>query len=254
MRRCAISSWSLDGLLRSGVPLLELPAQLRQHGITVFELCHFHLPTTEPAYLEALRKHLADAGVTLFSVLIDAGDITAPDDSQRAADVAFTEGWIRVAATLGAERVRIDAGQQEPTPAVLQRSAAHLHALAQYAAGQGVAVSTENWRLTSRESDDLLAILDQCPSPLGLCVDTGNAEATSDKYRTLTQLLPRATSVHFKARYTPEDRVDEDDVRRCLELMKATAFAGVVSLIYDRKQDEWKGIETLRRVLFPSAA
>jgi hypothetical protein len=37
MRRLAISTWSLDGILHSGVPLLSLPAQLVQHGITLLE-------------------------------------------------------------------------------------------------------------------------------------------------------------------------------------------------------------------------
>jgi sugar phosphate isomerase/epimerase len=253
MVRFAVSSWSLDGLLRSGVPLLELPAQLRQHGVTAFELCHFHLPSAEPAYLQALRERLAAAGVQLFSLLIDAGDIAAPDEGRRAADLAFTREWIAHAAALGAERVRIDAGQQEPTAAVIERSAAGLHALAQHAAALGLAVSTENWRATSREPEALLAILERCPSPLGLCVDTGNAEATGDKYETLARLLPRATSVHFKARYTPAGAIDRDDLRRCLALMEAAAFDGVVTLIYDRKQEEWGGIQALRAALSEGA-
>ena len=48
MRTFAVSSWSLDGSLQSGLPLLELPAQLAEHGISTLELCHFHLPSTEP--------------------------------------------------------------------------------------------------------------------------------------------------------------------------------------------------------------
>jgi sugar phosphate isomerase/epimerase len=253
MRRYAVSSWSLDGLLQSGTPLLDIPAQLKQHGIAAFELCHFHLPTSEPAYLQALRERLASSGVVLFSLLIDAGDIAAPEAAQRAADKAFTEEWIRVAAALGAERVRIDAGQQAPTQAVIERSAAQLHHLAQHAARLGVAVSTENWRATSREPDALLAILDQCPSRIGLCVDTGNAEATSDKYQTLARLLPRATSVHFKARYTPAGTVDHADIRRCCDLIDAAAFDGVITLIYDHKQGEWAGIQALRAALSPAA-
>jgi sugar phosphate isomerase/epimerase len=249
MAQFAVSSWSLDGLLRSGLPLLELPAQLQEHGIAVLELCHFHLPTTEPAYLQALRERLAAAGVTLFSLLIDAGDIAAPDDAQRAADLAFTRAWVDHAAALGAERVRVDAGQQQPTPEVIARSAAQLHALAQHAATLGVAVSTENWRATSREPDALLAILDACPSPIGLCVDTGNAEATSDKLETLARLLPRATSVHFKARYNQAGELDGDDLRRCLTLIRAHAFDGVLTLIFDRKQGEWDGIKALRSAI-----
>jgi sugar phosphate isomerase/epimerase len=249
MLRYAVSSWSLDGLLQRGVPLLEIPAQCQQHGITTLEVCHFHLPSTDAPYLQELRNRLADAGVELFSVLIDAGDIAAPDPAQRATDTAFTRNWIEIAATLGAGRVRIDAGQQPPNPEVIQRSAEQLHILAQYAGSRGVAVSTENWRATSKQPEALLAILDACPSPIGLCVDTGNAEATLDKYQALTQLLPRATSVHFKARYTPAGLTDNDDVERCLALFRAADFDGVITLIYDRKQREWEGIEQLRGAL-----
>jgi hypothetical protein len=66
MRRLAISTWSLDGILHSGVPLLSLPTQLVQHGITILELCHFHLPTTELAYVHAVREALQAAGVELY--------------------------------------------------------------------------------------------------------------------------------------------------------------------------------------------
>ncbi len=58
---------SLDGLLQTGVPLLDIPAQLRHHGIAAFELCHFHLPTTDTVYLQALRDRLAAACVDLVS-------------------------------------------------------------------------------------------------------------------------------------------------------------------------------------------
>ena len=251
MRRCAVSSWSVDGLLQTGVPLLDLPAHLRHHGFSAVELCHFHLPTTDAAYLQALRDQLAAARVELYSVLLDAGDIVSPDPAQRAADMAFTQQWIGIAAALGAHRVRIAAGQQPPTPEVIQRSAAQLHSLAQDAAASGVAVSTENWRTTAQEPEALLAILAACPSPIGVCVDTGNAEATRDKYQTLRQLVPHATSVHFKARSTSAGRIDHDDVQQCLALLDAVAFDGVITLIYEQKHHEWDGLRQLRNALSP---
>lgn len=253
MPRYAVSSWSLDGLLQSGVPLLDIPAQLQANDISTLELCHFHLPSIDTAYLHGLRDRLLDNGVELFSLLIDAGDIAAPDPEQRAAHTAFTRQWIDIAATLGAERVRIDAGQQPPSSEVIRRSAEQLDALTQYAASRGVAVSTENWRVTSQQPAALLAILDACPSPVGLCVDTGNAEATADKYQTLVQLLPRATSIHFKPRYSASGAIDTADVERCLTLFREAAFDGVISLIYDRKQHEWDGIGQLRHALDTAA-
>jgi len=251
MRRLAISTWSLDGLLQSGVPLLSLPAQLAQHRMTTLELCHFHLPTTEPAYVDGLRQALQAAGIELYSVLIDTGDITAPDLAQRSADIQTIRDWIGVAAALGAGGVRIDAGRQPPTPEVMEQSARQLRAFAQDAARHDLRTITENWHATSQEPAALLAILDQCDGQVGLCADTGNAEATADKYATLAQLLPRASSVHFKARYTSDGSIVMDDLERCFQLIEQARFEGVITLIYEGKGDEWAGVDQLRAALQP---
>ena len=251
MRRLAISTWSLDGLLQSGVPLLDIPSQLAQHSITALELCHFHLPTTEPDYLRALREALRAAGVELYRLLIDMGDIAAPDPNQRAADIGAIEGWIDCAAALSAGGVRIAAGRQPPTPKVVEQSARQLRAFAQRAAGHGLRTHTENWHKTAQEPATLLAILDQCEGQVELCADTGNAEATADKYATLAQLLPRASSIHFKARYAPDGGIAADDLQRCFELIEHAQFDGVITLIYESKQQEWAGVDQLRDALQP---
>src|SRR4051812_13050187 len=98
MRRFAVSSWSLDGMLRDGLALADLPAQLAKHSIGALELCHFHLPSNAPGYLAELRAALERARVELYSLLIDAGDITAPDPRQRAKDIAFIQAQVGVAA------------------------------------------------------------------------------------------------------------------------------------------------------------
>jgi sugar phosphate isomerase/epimerase len=251
MRRFAVSSWSLDGLITGGLPLAELPAQLAAHGIGVLELCHFHLPSTRPEDLEQLRAALAAAGVELYSLLIDAGDLTAPDPERRAADREFIRHWIGVAAELGAQQVRIDAGLQPPTPAVVEQSAQGLAALAREAAGRGLRAITENWHATSQDPAALLEILDRCQGLVGLCADTGNAEASADKYATLAQILPRASSVHFKARTDDAGAYDLGDLRRCIELIDEARFGGVITLIYGGKRDEWAEIERLREALQP---
>ncbi len=251
MTQFAISSWSLDGALQNGTPLLDVPAQMAQHGITTLEVCHFHLPSTDASYIQQLRNAIEAAGVELYSVLIDGGDIVAPDPEQRAADVKMTKDWIDIAAALGAQQVRVAAGRQPVTPDVIQTSAHNLRTCAQYASDKGLRTITENWLITSEQPDDLLAILDGCDGTVGLCADTGNAEATPDKYVTLEQLLPRATSVHFKAQYQQGGTINQDDAERCVALMEQAGFDGVVTLIYDRKQNEWAGIKRMRNVLQP---
>jgi sugar phosphate isomerase/epimerase len=250
MRRIAISTWTLHGQLQGGLALLDLPAQIAQRGIQALEICHFHLPSTTPAYLAELRQACHAAGVEAYSILIDTGDITAPDPQQRAADLQTIRNWIDVAAELGAGRVRIVAGMQAPTPEVIQRSVGNLRDLVDYAEQRGVKTITENWHATGLDPQALLTILDQCEGRVGLCADIGNAEGP-DKYATLAQLLPRASSIHFKARYTPDAQIEATDFTRCLELIAAADFQGIVTLIYGDTDREWAAVEQLFDALQP---
>ena len=250
MRRLAISTWTLHGQLQSDLALLDLPARIAQHGIPALEICHFHLPSTTPAYLAELRQACRAAGVETYSILIDTGDITAPDPQQRAADLQTIRSWIDVAAELGAGRVRIVAGMQAPTPEVIRRSVDNLRDLVEYAEQRGVKTITENWHATGLDPQALLSILDQCEGTVGLCADIGNAEGP-DKYATLAQLLPRASSIHFKARYTPTAGIEAADFARCLDLITAANFQGIVTLIYGDTDREWAAVEQLVEALQP---
>jgi sugar phosphate isomerase/epimerase len=246
--RFAISTWSVHGLLQSGLPLLDLPAQLANHGINSVEICHFHFPTTERPYLLDLESALREAGVELLTLLIDDGDIALPDATARAADLQMMRSWIEVASVMGAKRARIGAGVQKATSEVIERSAAALSELAEFAGGSGVDVITENWRTTGINTNALLEILDRCEGRVGLLADTGNAEGL-DKYDTLAKLLPRSVSVHFKARYRESGEIDRDDLERCVGLMKEAKFDGPVSLIYAETQNEWAGVDRLKEAL-----
>jgi sugar phosphate isomerase/epimerase len=241
----AVSSWSLDGLLQS-LPLLELPQHLRAHDISLLELCHFHLPNTDLEYLQSFKQALQHAEVKLWSILIDTGDIASPDDTKRNSDIEEIKHWTDVAAALGAERVRIVAGNQEPTPEVVQRSNKHLGEFIAYAKSKNIKASTENWQKTSLDADVLLQLLQNNPE-LGLCADIGNAEQTQDKYRTLKKLLPKASTVHVKARYD-NGQIEQRDLEMCMKLIKEAKFSGVMTMIYDKKQNEWEGVAQLKNV------
>src|SRR5689334_5001305 len=77
---------------RGNMTLLEVPAKLAEAGIHTLEICHFHFPSRDQNYLAELRAALDSAGVQLFSLLIDDGDIAHPTDSQR--DLEWIAGWI----------------------------------------------------------------------------------------------------------------------------------------------------------------
>lgn len=230
------------------LPLLELPAKLAAFGIHKLEICHFHLPTCEPAYLVQLRTALDDAGVTLWQLLIDGGDLTDPHYGER--DLAWIQEWLQVAATLGATRARVSAGKGEPTAENLATSRTALARLAVYAAAREVRLMTENWQNLLSTPTAVLTVLDGLDE-VGLLADFGNWSGPT-KYADLAAILPRAESAHAKAHFSAEGQIDRGDYEQCLVLCRQAGFTGPYSLIYDgANADEWAGLQAEKAVITP---
>lgn len=263
--RLAVSTWSLHRTLgrltpygpeangtapqRTATPgalsLLELPARLAAFGIRKVEICHFHLPSREPAYLRQLRNALESAEVTLWQLLIDAGDITHP--TQADAEMAWIEGWLDIAGVLGATRARVSGGKATANRQTLAASHAGLTRLADYAQKRGVRLMTENWQNLLTKPEYVLTVLDGLDH-IGLLADFGNWGGPT-KYADLAQILPRAETTHAKAYFTAPGVMDQADYVRCFELCQAINFAGPHSLIYDGPDnDEWAGLQLERAV------
>ncbi len=267
--RLSVSTWSLHRSLgkptfcgpesdatTGGIPtqaaafsLLELPARIAAAGIHTLEICHFHLPSRDPAYLQQLRTAIDAAGVELWSLLIDAGDITSTQHKER--DLAWIEAWLAVAGALGAKNARVIAGKQGPSPATLAMSEHHLRQLAVTARQHGVRLMTENWLNLLTAPEFVLMLLDKLAGEVGLCADFGNWQGDS-KYDDLAQIFPRADSCHAKCHFSGPGELDSTDFVRCLELCKAAGFAGPYTLIYDGPDaDEFAGLRLERELVLP---
>jgi sugar phosphate isomerase/epimerase len=232
--------------------LLELPARLADAGIHTLEICHFHLPSRDPGYLDELRQALTAAGIELWSLLIDGGDITDPQHAAR--DEAWIAGWLPVAQRLGAARVRVSAGKAAPTPETLAQSVAALRRLAAGAPGTGLRLMTENWHSLMQSAVEVNQVLDALDGRLGLCADFGNWSGP-DKYEQLAAILPAAESCHAKCHFAPDGTPDEADYTRCLDLTRAAGFAGPYTLIYDGPSaDEWAGLGREQMLVQPYLA
>ena len=287
MSRISTSSWSLHRTLGSppifgpGQPfpagvsgdgtiaLLELPAALVRAKIGVLEIVHFHFPTADAGYLDELKSAVGQAGIELFSVLIDAGDVTDPDDEARAEEMAWVRSWLDVAARLGATHARVVAGCQpvEPTRAadgaslldhpVIRRSARSLTELADYGGSIGVQVITENFRETTSRGDQVIAILELCEGRVGLCADFGNYSG-ADRYDELAAIFPWADSAHVKAIYDGDGNPDEDEFRHSLGMLAEAGFDGPMSLIFDtalhENSSEWDNLAKMKEVAAPFCA
>ena len=275
MPRLAVSSWSLRHTLWPTYPglaltpgdrapgrtfgpgslaLLDLPAAARAAGIGALDLCHFHVPRTDDAYLRELRDRLAAADARVLTLLVDEGDISAADPADRARALAQLRAWIDIAARLGARYARVIAGEQtaEADGGAIGRSAEGLAALAGYAGARGVGLLTENWRPLAMSPGALLAILAAAGDAVGLCADFGNYRGPG-KYDALRAILPRATTIHAHAAtaWLRPGGTDEGDLRRCLALARAAGFAGPYVLILESHgaDDEWAGIAGMAAIV-----
>jgi sugar phosphate isomerase/epimerase len=266
-RRLSVSTWSLHRTLgapssygpdasparlagqNGGLPLLELPEKLAAFGLRTVEICHFHLPSRDPGYLDELRGALAGAGVELFSLLIDAGDVADPVYGER--DRVWIEGWLAVAGRLGAQRARVVAGRASPSAESLARSETGLRHLAEVAQANDVRLMTENWLGLMCNAATVNHLLDALEGQVGLCADFGNWRG-ADKYDELAAILPRAESCHAKCYFDAAGGMDREDYVRCLELTQAADFCGPYTLIYDGPDtDEWSGLARERELVQP---
>lgn len=227
--------------------LIDLPAALAAHGYYTFEISHPHLPSREPAYLNELKAAIAEAGVKLLSVLVEAGDLTHPDHGAR--DQAWMADWIETAGALGAERARLIAGQAAYTPETLECSRAALQTLAQHGKDHGVRVTTENWFDLLAGPEAVCNLLDSLEGAVGFNLDFGNWEGPT-KYANLAAIWRYAETCHAKCAFLSEYVPDADDYNKCLDLARASGFPGPYTLIYDSSgPDEWKGLEIERSLV-----
>lgn len=254
--RLAVSSWSLHRrITQDGVPLLDIPAEAAAHGISKLEICHFHFPSTDLDYLQNLRAALNDAGVEFFTLLIDTGDVTASDRTQRTQDEDTIAGWLDVAGKAGATRARVIAGDAMPEPdgMALIISAAALGRLARRASDLGVRVVTENWHALLDRPQEVLELLEELEGQVGLMLDFGNWKGDR-KYADLPQIAPFASSTHCKAHYPAAGQIDLADFTRCLDICRNANFTGPHSLIFDgplTAGGEWESLDQMREIVLP---
>lgn len=248
--RLGVSTWSLHKSLTVGTPLLDIPAQVAAHGLSKLEVCHFHFPETSPAYLRQFRAALESAGVEFYTLLIDEGDLTHPDPTERARTLALMTHWLEVAAACGAGRVRVIAGDAPPSAEALALSVQGLTEVVRRAEAYGLRIVVENWHPLLEHPAEVLALLAQMPGKLGLKLDFANWNAPR-KYDDLVRIAPLAECTHAKAHFAAPGKMDRDDFTRCLNICREAGFTGPHILIFSDPGDEWQSLDMMREAVLP---
>jgi sugar phosphate isomerase/epimerase len=198
-------------------------------------------------YLAEFTEQREAAGVELWSLLIDDGDLNHPTESDAHRD--WILGWIDTAATLGAKNVRVIGGKQPQTPESLARTIAQFRILGMEAYVRGVRVLTENWFPTLSTPGALCEVIDTLNGAIGLTFDFGNWNGPN-KYERLTEIAHLADGCHAKCEFLEAMPATEDFVT-CLEITRAAEFSGPYTLVYAESGDVWGSLEAQRKLIEP---
>ncbi len=234
------------------IDLLDIPAKAAAHSFHEFDLSVYHLPSIEPGYLADVRAAFADAGVELFQLLIDTGDVDSSDPEERAAGVAHIKRWMDIAVELGARGVRYVPGDGEPSPETIRSSGEAFRELFDYAVDLGLKPATENYRNFNLKADNLLGVLERSERDYGVIADFGNARGPN-KYETLEAIMPRATSIHAWAEVDEKGDLISEDFQRCLTMARDAGFDGPIMLqsgypvdVFQRTREVWQRVDEMR--------
>ncbi|MCD9021757.1 sugar phosphate isomerase/epimerase family protein [Cohnella silvisoli] len=234
--------------------LLELPSEASGRGYQAVEVCHFHFPFTDAAYLGQLRNAFSDAGVSLDTLLLDYGDLTSTDDNRAIEDMKLYKEWIDIASLCGAKQIRLIAGEARPADeAAIKRSAAALVELSKYGDSRNVRVITENFKALTSKGESCLKLLALTEGSVSMITDFGNF-AGQAKYEEIAMTVPYSVSIHAKAAYDESGYPDEAEFMRCLEAVEAAGYNGAFVLIYDGPGNMWDGLDRIKRIVEPYIA
>ncbi|MBM7570137.1 sugar phosphate isomerase/epimerase family protein [Aquibacillus albus] len=231
------------------ISLLDLPKLAYVKGFKALEVCHFHFPRTDEGYLTALKQAFDRSGTLFYNLLIDYGDISSSDEKRRQSDVEFIKDWIDIASRVGAERVRVIAGEASPTDrGALVRSLESLKELIQYGKKKKVRIVTENFQPLASTAENCLFLKENVGRDLGLVTDFGNYQL-DNKYSQLEMTIPVSESIHAKPRYNENGELNEVEFCRSLDLLKKHNYEGPITLVAGGTKDQWEEIEQVKKIV-----
>src|SRR5262245_3678458 len=124
--------------------LFDVPEMLAdKYGVHKIEFQHYHIPSTEPSFLQELRAQIEKRKSRMTQINLEFGQLnmSAPELRNRLMAIDLTKMWVDHAVMLGAQRVMINQGQ--PTEENKSFGIPTLKTMADYGRSKGIIVSVE---------------------------------------------------------------------------------------------------------------
>ena len=213
-------------------------------GLDAIDLSILFIPERTLASAARLRRQIEAEGMRV-AMVTTYPDFTHPDCVQRLQELALEQEAIAIAAEVGAELVRVTAGQAHPETSIqagIDWAIEGLTRLAETTQSSGLTLAYENhakpgvWSYTdfSQPPEIFLRIVaGTAPCGLKINFDTGNASAfAANPVALLRQVLSRVVSIHAS------DTASKGELRHVL---LGTGVTPYHDLFVCLKEANWNG-------------
>ena len=228
--RMSIKDWALEGA---------------RTGLDGIDLSVLFLKSRELEYLRKIRQEIEDAGIRV-AMVTTYPDFTHPDGAERERQLTRLQEDIVTASRLGADLLRVTAGQAHPSVGRSEGIEWAVNGLVkamEFARGYPVKLAYENhakpgaWQYTdfSHPTDVFLEIVERTADvSLGVNWDTANTIAYGDDpIPVLKRVLSRVISVHAA------DTSTRGELKHVLLGTGLVPFKGMFQILRDAGFDGW---------------
>jgi sugar phosphate isomerase/epimerase len=254
--RLAVASYPFRNFMdkpgHAGLKLTDFAAMVAEKfGLHNIEPLSAHFPSTEPAYLDELRRAVQRAHSLIVNIPCNVGaSLYDPDPAARDKAIAGSGKWVDAAVAVGSPSIRVHIQGVRGAAPDVGRASESLKQVAEYGAAKNVMINLENDDLASEDAFFLVKVLDAVASPwLRGLPDFGNSMTTGDEefnYKAVDAMFRRAYNIaHVKDAEVDNGKVFRVSLAKTFAIAKAAGYHGYFSMEFEGEGDPYEGTRKL---------
>ena len=236
----------------AGIKLTDFAAMVvEKFGIHNIEPLNSHFPSTEPAYLDELRRSVEQAHSHVVNIPANVGaSLYDPDPARRDKAIAGSRKWVDIAVAIGSPSIRAHIQGARGAAPDAGRAAESLKQVAEYGAAKNIMINLENDDLETEDAFFLVKTIDAVNSPwLRGLPDFGNSMMKGDEdfnYKAVEAMFRRAYNIsHVKDSEVDNGKVFRVSMAKTFAIAKAAGYRGYFSMEWEGQGGPYEGTQKL---------
>jgi sugar phosphate isomerase/epimerase len=226
------------------------------YPLDAVELTAYYFENTTPEYLAALKSRCTKLGLDISGTAV-GNNFCLTDAEKHKEQIEMVKKWVEHTSFLGGKTIRIFAGnlkKGDDEETARKQCIAAIEETCDYAGKYGIILALENHGGITSTSEQMMALIKAVKSPwFGVNFDSGNFH-TADPYADLEKIAPYAVVSQMKTEIVRADnKKEEADFGRMLDILKKSGFRGYVALEYEAAEDARtavpKALAALRKLI-----